>query len=198
MLKPFFLLLVFTGSLVLDLPAQSLKKLQDNNGFKNHKLGSRYTSLYGVKAKQNDGTEMVVINTQETIGSIPVQSIDLIYLSDTLARIVVHVETTYNESLLNACKQSFGPYTKDISDNARTRSQAVQDSAATAIGSSRERNLTDAFLWSAKGVSLEYQYTYPKLTGDHYAVHRLELIYSVSNYDARFNRLKNKYSSSDF
>jgi hypothetical protein len=198
MYKPFFSLLICLLSISSPLFSQSVKKLQENNGFKNHKLGSRYTSLYGVKAKQEDGTEKVVVNTPETIGSIPVESIDLIYMSDTLARIVVHVETTHSEALLNACKQSFGPYTKDISDNEKTRSLQKADSSSAPIESSRDRNLTSAYLWIAPNLKLEYNYTYPKLTGDHYAVNRLQLIYSVANYDKRFQRLKNKYSSSDF
>src|SRR5678809_578749 len=114
-----FTIVLFTPLL---FSAQGLKNLDDNNGFKKHKLGSRYTSLYGVKSKQEDGSEKVVINsTADKIGDIPVKTIELYYLKDTLAKIIVKVSPEYHARLIEASKNSFGIPTQNLSDNETTR-----------------------------------------------------------------------------
>ena len=193
----FWVLIVFATMYCLTVKAQSTKKLQENNGFKNHKLGSKYTSLYGTKSKQPDGTDKVVVLTKESIGNIPVQGIDLIYIADTLARIIVQVETHYHSSLLEACKGSFGMYTKDISSNEKTNGANKADSTAKAYASS-ERNYSDQYLWEAPGIIMEYRYIYPKVAGDRYAGSSLTLIYSLKNYDLRLQRFGKKFSAKDF
>src|ERR1700704_4334539 len=81
--------------------AQNLKRLEDNNGFKKYKLGSRYTSVYGMKNKAPDGADIVSIPYMgDKIGDIPVQNIQLYYLGDTLAKIIVNVSPEYSSKLV--------------------------------------------------------------------------------------------------
>src|SRR3982074_971164 len=83
--------------------AQNLKRLEDNNGFKKYKLGTRYTSVYGMKNRTADGSDVVSIPYMgEKIADIPVQNIQLYYLSDTLAKIVVNVSPENNIKLIEA------------------------------------------------------------------------------------------------
>ena len=93
---------LFLSSSLFFLAAQSqnLKALETNNGFKIYKLGSKYTSLYGIKNKDEDGADRVLINyTKDKIGEIPVRLIELFYLNDTLAKILVHVSPENNKKL---------------------------------------------------------------------------------------------------
>jgi hypothetical protein len=50
----------------------------------------------------------VIDYAKETIGDIPVKTIELYYLKDTLAKIIVQISPEYYEKLINACKSSFG------------------------------------------------------------------------------------------
>jgi hypothetical protein len=63
--------------------SQSLKSLEDNNGFKKHKLGSKFVMGLGIKNKDEDGADRVIIDyTKDMIGDIPVKTIELYYLRD--------------------------------------------------------------------------------------------------------------------
>ena len=83
---------VISMSIMISLQAQSLKNLDENNGFKKYKLGSKFVMGYGVKHKDTDGADKIVIDyLKETIGDIPVKAVELYYLRDTLAKIIVKV-----------------------------------------------------------------------------------------------------------
>ena len=76
--------------MITNIQAQSLKNLEDNNGFKKYKLSSKFVLGLGVKYKDADGADKIVIDyTKDMIGDIPVKSIELYYLKDTLAKIIV-------------------------------------------------------------------------------------------------------------
>ncbi len=162
--------------------AQTAKKIDDNNGFKKYKLGSRYQLVYGAKAKQPDGSDLVHLPAMnEKIGDIPVTSVDLIYVSDLLSKIIVHFESRQNAKLLEACKGSFGN-PQDLSETSRAGTNQVNH-----------------YLWKGNKVKMEYVYTYPKASGSSNAVENLQLVYAYNDYDKKVEGSnKNKYSSKDF
>jgi hypothetical protein len=194
-MKKLFLpcLLIAVTALSIAVPAQTLKSLETNNGFKNYKLSSKYTSLYGIKNKDEDGADKVVINyTADKIGEIPVQLIELFYLNDTLAKILVHVSPENNKKLIEACKSSFGQPTTDLSDNEATR-KARNDI------SNYSNSYRDQYIWKPKKFSMEYYYIYPKISGSAYSARELYLNYSLNDYAQRLNRANNgNYSGKDF
>jgi hypothetical protein len=173
--------------------AQGLKSIDDKNGFKTYKLGSKYTSVNGTKFKDESGAEKVIINrTDEMIGEIPVKSIELFYLRDTLSRIEVKVSPENHARLIEACKGSFGTPTNDFCDNEATRTK-------------KNENLTtgkyyhDQYKWKASKITLDYYYQYPIVSGDPYAVKDLYIAYSLNNYATRLqNAKKGAYSPKDF
>jgi hypothetical protein len=173
--------------------SQNNKKLAENNGFKTYKMGSKYQKVYGLKSKQPDGSEVVVIDyTRDKIGDIPVKTIDLYYVRDSLAKIIVHFESHYSVKLLEACMGSFGNASKNLSDNEATQKEKPSDNP-------KSSNYTDRHVWEAAKLSMEYFYTYPKLQGDAYARRDLYLNYSVKDYSQRLARIdKGKYSPKDF
>jgi hypothetical protein len=164
--------------------AQSIKKLDENNGFKKYKLGSRYQSVYGIKNKQEDGSFKVVIGyVPDKIGNIPVKTIELVYLKDTLAKIIVTISPEYNPQLLEGVKNSFGSPTQDLSDNETTRKSKDKE---TRTGSSD----LNRYVWKTKKINLEYFYSYPKFVGDSYSSKDLHLMYALNDYSARLERSK--------
>jgi hypothetical protein len=173
--------------------AQGLKGLDDKYGFKSYKLGSKYTPVNGTKAKDESGAEKVVIHrTDEMIGEIPIKSIELFYLRDTLARIEVKVSPENHAKLIEACKNSFGTPTDDFCDNAATRTK-------------KNENLTsgkyyrDQYKWKASKITLDYFYQYPIISGDPYATKDLFIAYSLNNYAMRLqNAKKGTYTPKDF
>lgn len=173
--------------------AQGLKGLDDKYGFKNYKLGSKYTPVNGTKVKDESGAEKVVIHrTDEMIGEIPIKSIELYYLRDTLARIEVKVSPENHAKLIEACKNSFGTPTDDFCDNEATRKK-------------KNENLTtgkyyrDQFKWKASKINLDYFYEYPIISSDPYATKNLFIAYSLSNYAIRLqNAKKGTYTPKDF
>ena len=59
---------------------------------KKYKLSSKFVLGLGVKHKDPDGADKIVIDyTKDMIGDIPVKTIELYYLKDTLAKIIVNV-----------------------------------------------------------------------------------------------------------
>ena len=186
-------LLIAASVFSLTVRAQGLKALETNNGFKNYKLGSKYTSLYGVKGKDEDGADKVVINyTKDKIGEIPVRLIELFYLNDTLAKILVHVSPENNQKLIEACKSSFGQPTTDLSDNEATR-KAKNDN------SNSGNSYRDQYIWKPKKFNMEYFYLYPKISGNAYIPRQLYLNYSLNDYAQRLKRAKSgNYSGKDF
>lgn len=186
-----FLMIISFGAANI-LSGQTVKNLDNNNGFKNFKLGSSYTSLYGIKSKDESGADKVVVrSSQEKIGDIPVQLIELYYLDDILAKINVRVSAENYSRLLEACRGTFGSSPENLSDNKFTQEQ----SGLTSTGN----NYTDRFLWKGKNISLEYFYTYPKVSGGANQVRNLHLTYFLNNYSARLQKAqKNKYSAGDF
>jgi hypothetical protein len=162
--------------------AQTAKKIDDNNGFKKYKLGSRYQLVYGSKAKQTDGSDLVKVpGMNEKIGDIPVTSIDLVYVSEILSRINVHFEPQHNAKLLEACKSSFGN-PQDLSETSRTGS-----------------NQDNHYLWKGSKVKMEYVYSYPKASGSSNSIQSLYLTYAFNDFDKKLeNSKKGKYSSKDF
>ena len=173
--------------------AQNLKRLEDNNGFKKYKLGTRYTSVYGMKNRAADGSDIVSIPYMgEKIADIPVQNIQLYYLSDTLAKIVVNVSPENSIKLIEACKGSFGAAMQDLSDNEASRKLKNTDIKAGKV-------YVDRYAWKGKKMNLEYVYLYPVYAGDAYSNKDLHLAFSTNDFSARLERSKKgKYTAKDF
>jgi hypothetical protein len=166
--------------------SQSLKSLEDNNGFKKHKLGSKFVMGLGIKNKDEDGADRVIIDyTKDMIGDIPVKTIELYYLRDTLSKIIVRISPEYYEKLNEAVRNSFGQPTQDISYNQKTRIDS-----AVAIGTYK-----DHFIWKANRINLQYFYNYPKTSGGAYGNKSLYLAYSLNDYGQRLQRSKKGQNS---
>ena len=173
--------------------AQNAKKLDDNNGFKKYKLGSKYLSVYGIKNKQEDGSDKVVISyVPDKIGDIPIKTIELVYLKDTLAKIIVNIAPEYNPQLLEGVKNSFGNPSQDLSDNETTRKSKEKETRSGSTDLNR-------YVWKTKKINLEYYYSYPKFVGDSYSSKDLHLLYALNDYTNRLERSKKgKSSAKDF
>jgi len=166
--------------------AQSLKSLEENNGFKKYKLGSKFVMGLGVKQKDEEGADKIVIDyTKDMIGDIPVKAIELYYLKDTLAKILVRISPEYYEKLNDAVRNSFGQPNQDISFNTKTRVDS-----AVAIGTYK-----DHFIWKASRINLQYYYNYPKTSGGAYGNKNLYLVYSMNDYSQRLQRAKRVQSA---
>lgn len=166
--------------------AQGLKSLEENNGFKKYKLGSKFVMGLGVKQKDEEGADKIIIDyTKDMIGDIPVKAIELYYLKDTLAKILVRISPEYYEKLNDAVRNSFGPPTQDISFNTKTRVDS-----AVAIGTYK-----DHFVWKANRINLQYYYNYPKTSGGAYGNKNLYLVYSMNDYSQRLQRAKRVQSA---
>ena len=139
---------------------------------------------YGIKNKQEDGSEKVVISyTKEKIGDIDVKAIELYYLKDTLSKIIVQFSPENYQKLLEACKNSFGEPTKDMSGNDITS----------------KGNFNDLYVWNTEKFSMQYYYSHPKISGGGYDVKELYLDYHFSDYLLRQQRVKKvNYSSKNF
>jgi len=167
--------------MITSMQAQSLKSLEDNNGFKKYKLGSKFVLGLGIKHKDADGADKIVIDyTKEMIGDIPVKSIELYYLRDTLAKIIVNISPEYYEKLIDACKSSFGQPTRDNSSNEKLKS----DSSAST------NYYKDNYIWKANKLRLEYFYLYPKITSGAYGTRTLYLTYILNDYGQRAQRVQ--------
>lgn len=166
--------------------SQSLKSLEDNNGFKKYKLGSKFVMGLGIKQKDEDGADKIIVDyTKDMIGDIPVKSIELYYVKDTLSKILVRISPEYYEKLIDAVKNSFGQPTKDISFNQKTRVDS-----AVAIGTYK-----DHYIWKANRINLQYYYNYPSTSGGAYGNKNLYLVYSLNDYPQRLQRAKRGQSS---
>jgi len=178
-------LIIMTAAIFISsgLPAQNLKNLEDNNGFKTYKLGTRYVIGTGIKVKNEEGGDKVVLSvTREKIGDIPVKTIELYYLKDTLSKIIVKVSPEHYAGLIDACKSAFGQPTEDRSDNAETRK------SKTGV-SNQAAHYTDHYVWKTRWLSLEYFYIYPVVSGG-YGVKELYLVYMQNDFTARLQRMK--------
>ena len=173
---------LLTGVLALsNMQAQSLKNLEENNGFKKYKLGSKFVLGLGVKYKDAEGADKIVIDyTKDMIGDIPVKTIELYYLKDTLAKIVVQVSPEYYEKLIAACKSSFGQPTKDVSNNEKVKF----DSSASV------NYYKDNYIWKATRLRMEYFYLYPKISSGAYGTRSLYLTYILNDYGQRVQRVQ--------
>lgn len=161
--------------------SQSIKNLEENNGFKKYKLGSKFVMGLGVKNKDEEGADRVIIDyTKDMIADIPVKTIELYYLRDTLSKIIVRISPEYYEKLLEAVKSSFGQPTQDMSFNEK-----VKKDSSVAIGSYK-----DDLIWKATRIKLQYYYTYPKTSGGAYGNKILYLSYSLNDYPQRLQRGK--------
>jgi len=176
-----------TGILIIsNLQAQSLKNLEDNNGFKKYKLGSKFVLGLGVKHKDAEGADKIVIDyAKETIGDIPVKTIELYYLKDTLAKIIVQVSPEYYEKLIDACRSSFGQPTKDVSNNEKVKF----DSTAS------PNYYRDNYIWKATRMRMEYFYLYPKISSGAYGAKNLYLTYILNDYGQRLQRVQRGVNS---
>ena len=166
--------------------SQSLKNLEENNGFKKYKLGSKFVMGIGIKQKDEDGADKIVVDyTKDMIGDIPVKAIELYYVRDTLAKILVRISPEYYEKLNDGVRNSFGQPTQDISFNEKTRVDS-----AIAIGTYK-----DHFVWKASRINLQYYYNYPKTSGGAYGNKYLYIVYSFNDYPQRLLRSKKGQSS---
>lgn len=164
--------------MMINMQAQSLKNLEENNGFKKYKLSSKFVLGLGVKHKDPDGADKIVIDyTKDMIGDIPVKTIELYYLKDTLAKIIVNVSPEYYEKLIDACKSSFGEPTKNFSSNEKVK----LDSTVT-------NYYKDNYIWKTNRLRLEYFYLYPKITSGAYGTRTLYLAYILNDYGQRVQR----------
>ena len=178
---------LLAGVLILsNIQAQNLKNLEDNNGFKKYKLGSKFVLGLGVKNKDAEGADKIVIDyTKDMIGDIPVKAIELYYLKDTLAKIIVQVSPEYYEKLIVACKSSFGQPTKDVSNNEKVK-----------LDSSGSVNYyKDNYIWKATRLRLEYFYLYPKISSGAYGTRSLYIAYILNDYGQRLQRVQRGINS---
>ena len=167
--------------MITSMHAQSLKSLEENNGFKKYKLGSKFVLGLGIKHKDQDGADKIVISyTKDMIGDIPVQSIELYYLRDTLAKIIVRISPEYYAKLIDLCKSSFGEPTKDFSSNEKVKF----DSTVSV------NNYKDNYIWKANRLRLEYFYLYPKISSGAYGAKMLYLTYILNDYGQRLVRVQ--------
>jgi len=173
--------------MVLTVQAQNLKNLEDNNGFKKYKLGSKFVLGLGVKHKDEEGADKIVIDyLNETIGDIPVKTIELYYLRDTLSKIIVRISPEYYVKLIDACKNSFGEPTKDFSSNEK-----VKFDSTVSVNSFK-----DNYIWKANRLRLEYFYFYPKISNGGYGSKSLYLSYILNDYGQRLQRAKRAANAS--
>ena len=171
---------------ISNIQAQSLKNLEDNNGFKKYKLGSKLVLGLGVKYRDPEGADKIVIDyTKDMIGDIPVKTIELYYLKDTLAKIIVQVSPEYYEKLIAACKSSFGQPTKDVSNNEKVKF----DSTASL------NYYKDNYIWKATRLRMEYFYQYPKTGSGAYGTRDLYLTYILNDYGQRLQRVQRGINS---
>ncbi|TMI91396.1 MAG: hypothetical protein E6H08_13460 [Bacteroidetes bacterium] len=183
----FFSCLLIGVLATLNMQSQSLKNLEDNNGFKKYKLGSKFVLGLGVKHRDEEGADKIVIDyAKETIGDIPVKAVELYYLKDTLAKIIVQVSPEYYEKLIDACKSSFGQPTKDISNNEKGKFDS----------SSYENYYKDNYVWKAPRLRMEYFYLYPKMGSGAYGTRTLNLTYILNDYGQRLQRVQRGINSS--
>jgi hypothetical protein len=119
------------------------------------------------------------------IGDIPVKTIELYYLKDTLAKIIVQVSPEYYEKLINACKSSFGQPTKDISNNEKVKF----DSTGSV------NYYKDNYIWKATRLRMEYFYQYPKTGSGAYGTRDLNLTYILNDYGQRLQRVQRGINS---
>lgn len=183
MKKSIFCICILLSGILLTsgMQAQSLKNLEDNNGFKKYKLNSKLVLGLGVKHKDVDGADKIVIDyAKETIGDIPVKTIELYYLRDTLAKIIVNVSPEYYEKLLAACKDGFGQPTKDFSSNEKVKFDST-------VSTNYNK---DNYIWKANRLRLEYYYLYPKVTSGAYGTRTLYLTYILNDYGQRIARVQ--------
>lgn len=172
--------------MITNMQAQSLKSLEENNGFKKYKLGSKFVLGLGIKHKDEDGADKIVIDyTKEMIGDIPVKAIELYYLKDTLAKIIVRISPEYYAKLIDLCKNSFGEPTKDFSNNEK-----VKFDSTVSVNSYK-----DNYIWKANRLRLEYFYFYPKISTGAYGTRTLYLAYILNDYGQRLVRVKKGSSS---
>jgi len=167
--------------IIANMQAQNLKSLEDNNGFKKYKLGSKFVLGLGIKHKDQDGADKIVIDyTKEMIGDIPIQAIELYYLRDTLAKIIVRISPEYYAKLIDLCKNSFGEPTRDFSSNEK-----VKFDSTVSINSFK-----DNYIWKANRLRLEYFYLYPKISSGAYGAKMLYLTYILNDYGQRLVRVQ--------
>jgi len=180
----FFSLSILT---ITALQAQSLKSLDDNNGFKKYKLGSKFVIGTGVKNKDAEGADKVIIDyANEKIGDIPVKAIELYYLKDTLAKIIVRISPEYYAKLAEAVRNSFGQPTQDLSNNEKVS----LDTAALS-----PNYYKDDHIWKTKRLRMEYYYSYPKVSSGAYGIKDLHLLYALNDYGQRLQRVKRGVNS---
>ncbi len=172
--------------MILNMQAQSLKSLETNNGFKKYKLGSKFVLGLGIKYKDEDGADKIVIDyANEVIGDIPVKTMELYYLRDTLSKIIVRISPEYYAKLIDACKSSFGQPTQDFSSNEK-----VKFDSTVSVNSYK-----DNYIWKANRLRLEYYYYYPKISNGGYGVRSLYLAYILNDYGQRLQRAKRVINS---
>jgi hypothetical protein len=170
----------------INIQSQGLKDLETNNGFKKYKLGSKFAMGLGVKQKDEDGADKVIVDyTKDVIGDIPVKSIELYYVKDTLAKIIVRISPEYYEKLNELTRNAFGQPTQDFSYNEKARIDSV-----VAIGTYK-----DHYMWKTARINLQYFYNYPKTSGGAYGNKTLYLSYSLNDYGQRLARSKKGQSS---
>lgn len=139
-----------------------------------------------MKTKAEDGADRLILDyTKDFIGDIPVKTIELHYLKDTLAKIIVNISPDYYEKLIEAVKSSFGQPTQDLSYNEKTKKDS-----AVAIGTYK-----DDYIWKASRINLQYYYNYPKTSGGAYGNKKLYLVYSLNDYSQRLQRMKRGQSA---
>ena len=159
---------------------QSLKRLDDNNGFKKHKLGSKFVIGQGVKTKDVEGADKVNVGyVNETIGDIPVKAIELYYARDTLGKIIVRISPEYYEKLLNALRGAFGQPTQNFTSNDKIN----PDSCASV------NFYKDDFQCNTNRIGINYVYAYPNTAGA-YGIKELYLVYALNDYGQRLGRAK--------
>jgi hypothetical protein len=171
--------------------SQSVKTLEDNNGFRQYKLGSIYSSSYGTKEKYITGVQRVTLeNAIEYISDIPVNVIELFFINDSLAQIILRFKTEYGYQLKDACESAFGKATKNDSNTETTR---MFDKTQKKISLNDYYSLK----WLTNKFTFSYYYSLPITFGDN-LLSSCHLVYTINDYDKRVQRAKKKVSPNDF
>lgn len=178
-------LVVFTLSILMTpaLLSQKIAALDNNFGFKEYRFNMQKSQFNHehFESVENGGAEKCSVTPKNQVGDIPVNDIELFFIDDKLAKIVVYFENNFNENLLYACRSAFGTPTGN-----KKLDKMLFDWKSDVI-------ILEHY-WDAQKVRLTHSYdryntSYPEL----------KLIFALKDYQQLQERYKSqKYTSSDF
>ena len=189
-MKKTYLIILSLLTISLSILAQSGSKLDENNGFKTFKFGDKIKTYLDQKAFSDN----YILNEQHviripgkdmTVGDIPIKCIDLYFIDDSLCKIEVLFKVMYNEELIAACKNVFGP--ADSTHYKNDSTGANENISAMIVKES---------YWHGKNINLSYvdlsnrYYTIPEKDSKIYKKLTVSLIYKLNTYQELLNSKK--------